>query len=311
MKVLVAGSSNIDLVARVNSFPVPGETIGGARFMQNLGGKGANQAVAAARMGGDVTFVTSLGNDVYAGSIRETIAREGINTGNIVEDPSNPTGTAIILVAASGENCIVVAPGANYSLTSDSIPGLDALIDDADIIVMQAEIPYETNRFIAQRASSKGKKVLFNPAPACHIDRGFMQAISILVVNETEASFISGIDYDGDNIDVIADALIESGAPEVVITLGSRGVYMKNTDTTIRIPARKVNVVDTTAAGDTFCGALAVMCAGRSIDRDALEFANTAASLAVTRAGAIPSIPYLDEVIPNLQQNINQLNRLS
>ncbi len=137
---------------------------------------------------------------------------------------------------------------------------------------------------------------MFNPAPACHIDPEFMKAISILVVNETEASFISGIRYDCLNIEEIADALIRAGAPEVVITLGSQGVYMKNSTSAVMIPARKVDVVDTTAAGDTFCGALAVMCAGRDLDRKALEFANTAASLTVTKAGAISSIPYLDEV---------------
>ena len=296
MKVVVIGSSNIDMVAQVSHLPAPGETVGDANFMQSLGGKGANQAVAAARLGGSVTFVTSLGNDMYADILKNHFKKEGITTDYIIDDVNHPTGTALIFVADSGENCIAVAPGANYSLLPGSITHFSKVIDEADIIVMQAEIPYETIKKIALSAKKKGKKVLFNPAPACLIDEELMKAIDILVVNELEAAFISGIEYTGNNLEEIALSLLQAGARNAVITLGSQGVYMKNDKEIIQLPGYKVNAIDTIAAGDTFCGALAVICAQREIDRDALSFANAAAAIAVTRSGAQPSIPTLDEV---------------
>ena len=296
MKVVVIGSSNIDMVAQVSHLPAPGETVGDASFMQSLGGKGANQAVAAARLGGSVTFITSLGNDMYAEILKKHFKKEGITTDYIIDDVNQPTGTALIFVADSGENCIAVAPGANYSLLPGSIIHFSKVIDEADIIVMQAEIPYETIKRIALLAKQKGKKVLFNPAPACLIDEELMKAIDILVVNELEAAFISGIEYTGNNLEEIALSLLQAGARNAVITLGSQGVYMKNDKEIIQLPGYKVNAIDTIAAGDTFCGALAVICAQREIDRDALSFANAAAAIAVTRSGAQPSIPTLDEV---------------
>lgn len=296
MKIVVVGSSNIDMVAQIKHLPTPGETVGDACFMQLLGGKGANQAVAAARLGASVTFITSLGNDMYADVLKKQFEKEGIVTDYVVDDVHHPTGTALILVADSGENCIAVAPGANHSLLPDSVTRFEAVIDEADIVVMQAEIPYETVKAVALLANGKGKRVLFNPAPACPIDRELMNAIDLLVVNEVEASFISGLSYTGDNLDEMATALMASGARHVIITLGSRGVYMKNKKETVRISGYKVNAVDTTAAGDTFCGALAVAYSQRGLDREALEFANVAAAIAVTRMGAQPSIPTLEEV---------------
>ena len=305
MKVVVIGSSNIDMVAQVSHLPAPGETVGDANFMQSLGGKGANQAVAAARLGGSVTFVTSLGNDMYADILKNHFKKEGIATDYIIDDVNHPTGTALIFVANSGENCIAVAPGANYSLLPGSITHFSEVIDEADIIVMQAEIPYETIKKIALSAKQKGKKVLFNPAPACLIDEELMKAIDILVVNELEAAFISGIEYTGNNLEEIALSLLQAGARNAVITLGSQGVYMKNDKEIIQLPGYKVNAIDTIAAGDTFCGALAVICAQREIDRDALSFANAAAAIAVTRSGAQPSIPTLTEVNAFIHPQIN------
>ncbi len=288
MKVVVIGSSNIDMVAQVNHLPAPGETVGDASFMQSLGGKGANQAVAAARLGGSVTFVTSLGNDMYADILKKNFEKEGITTDYIINDTQHPTGTALIFVADSGENCIAVAPGANYSFSK--------VIDETEIVVMQAESPYNTIKSIALLAQQKGKKVLFNPAPACLIDAELMKAIDILVVNEVEAAFVSGIKHTGDNLEKIAEALIAAGTQNVVITLGSHGVYMKNAHTSVRLPSYQVNAIDTIAAGDTFCGALAVMCAQKEINIEAINFANAAAAIAVTRSGAQPSIPTLEEV---------------
>lgn len=289
----------------MSHLPAPGETIGQARFMQSLGGKGANQAVAAARLGGSVTFVTSLGNDLYADMLKKHFREEGIITDYIVDDSDNPTGIALIFVAEDGENCIAVAPGANGSLLPSSIESFSEVLDDADIIVMQAEIPYDTIKQIALTASERGKKVLFNPAPACHIDAELMPIIDILVVNELEAEFISGIPYSNSNLEEISYTLIEAGARNVVITLGSGGVYMNNGTDAIRIPGFKVNAVDTTAAGDTFCGALAVACAAGEIDFESLKFANAAAALAVTRSGAQPSIPVLEEVNKFIKQEMS------
>lgn len=296
MEIIVVGSSNIDMVAQVNHLPIPGETVGDACFMQLLGGKGANQAVAAARLGGNVTFVTSLGNDIYADVLKKQFEKEGIITDYIIDDKSHPTGIALILVGDSGENCIAVAPGANYSLLPESIAHFEEVIDEADMIVMQAEIPYETVRAVALLAGQKGKKVLLNPAPACSLDRELMKSIDLLVVNEVEAAVVSGISNTNDNIEEMACALMGMGARNVIITLGGRGVYMKNGKETIRLPGYNVDVVDTTAAGDTFCGALAVACTHKGIDREALQFANAAAAIAVTRMGAQPSIPTLEEV---------------
>lgn len=296
MRIVVVGSSNIDMVAQVSHIPAPGETVGNARFIQSFGGKGANQAVAAARLGGSVTFVTALGNDMYADILKKHFTEEGINTDYIIDDSHHPTGTALIYVANSGENCIAVAPGANYSLLPESITKFSEIIEEADIVVMQAEIPYETIKKTALLAKQKGKKVLFNPAPACLIDEELMTAIDILVVNELEASFISGIEYTGNNLDDIAQTLLRSGARNIVITLGSQGVYMMNERETIQLPSFKVKAIDTVAAGDTFCGALAVACSPKGISKEALGFANAAAAIAVTRLGAQSSIPTLVEV---------------
>lgn len=296
MKIVVVGSSNIDMVAQVSHIPAPGETVGNASFIQSFGGKGANQAVAAARLGGSVTFITALGNDMYADILKEHFKAEGIMTDYIIDDANHPTGTALIYVANSGENCIAVAPGANFSLLPECIAQFSEIIEEADIIVMQAEIPYETIKTTALLAKQKGKKVLFNPAPACLIDEELMTAIDILVVNELEASFISGIEYTGNNLEDIAQTLLRSGARNIVITLGSQGAYMKNEQETIQLPSFKVKAIDTVAAGDTFCGALAVACSQREISRKALGFANAAAAIAVTRLGAQSSIPTLIEV---------------
>lgn len=339
--IVVVGSSNVDMTARVDHLPLPGETIGNALFMQAWGGKGANQAVAAARLGGDVTFVTALGGDLNGSALKTHFQQEGINTRYILTDNLQPTGTALIFVSKDAENCIAVAPGANYSLTPlVAEQAVDAL-HQADILVMQAEIPYATIARTAALAKQSGCKVLLNPAPACKIDDELMHLVDILVVNETEAATITGMDVCDDNLDAVAATLIERGAVSVVITLGSKGVYARTADASatagspasrtaapadapavwadapavwadtsavsasgkvLRANAFKVNAVDTTGAGDTFCGALAVRCATRPITEDALRFACAAAALSVTKAGAQPSIPTEAETTDFLQK---------
>lgn len=302
MKIVVIGSSNIDMIAQVSHLPRPGETVGQARFMQAYGGKGANQAVAAARMGGEVTFVTALGNDMYADLLKDYFSKEGIITDQIIIDTQNPTGTALILVAENAENCIAVAPGANGALSTDHIEQISDTLEGADMVVMQAEIPYETIRQVALLANKKGIKIMFNPAPACSIDSELMHIIDILVLNESEAQYISNSLIEEDNIDQIAQTLRDAGAKSVIITLGRKGSYLKTESEAYSIPSYPVNAVDTTAAGDVFCGALAVACAGSRINSEALRFASAAAAIAVTRVGAQPSIPVLSEVQDFMKQ---------
>lgn len=302
MKIVVIGSSNIDMIAQVSHLPRPGETVGQARFMQAYGGKGANQAVAAARMGGDVTFVTALGNDMYADLLKDYFSKEGIITDQIIIDTQNPTGTALILVAENAENCIAVAPGANGALSTDHMEQISDTLEGADMVVMQAEIPYETIRQVALLANKKGIKIMFNPAPACSIDSELMHIIDILVLNESEAQYISNSLIEEDNIDQIAQTLRDAGAKSVIITLGRKGSYLKTESEAYSIPGYSVNAVDTTAAGDVFCGALAVACAGSRINSEALRFASAAAAIAVTRVGAQPSIPVLSEVQDFMKQ---------
>lgn len=292
-KILVVGSSNVDLTARVEHLPVPGETVTNAEFVQTLGGKGANQAVAAARLGGEVTFATMLGHDAYAAELRNQFEKVGIDMSYVLDTAEAPTGTAFIFVSAKGENCIAVAPGANAHMTPEKVQIFKDAIKETDIVVMQAEIPYETVCAVANEAAARGKKVLYNPAPACNVSEDLIKCITTMVLNEVEASEVSGIQYNGNNLDEIADSLIARGVETVIITLGGDGVYMKDSKTTLRVPSHKVKVVDTVAAGDTFCGALA---AKGSIDKEALEFANAAAAIAVTRHGAQSSIPTLEEV---------------
>ena len=185
MKIAVIGSSNIDLVAQVNHLPKAGETVGNAKFFQTFGGKGANQAIATARLGGEVVFVTALGNDMYAEMFKKQLEQENIQINNIQYDMNNSTGTALIYVADNGENCIAVASGANMSLVVPQT--LPKLLNDVKIVLMQAEVPYRIVKEVALEAKSKSIKVIFNPAPACDIDTEFMNAIVLLIVNETEA----------------------------------------------------------------------------------------------------------------------------
>lgn len=304
MKILVVGSSNIDMIAQVDHLPAPGETVGNAKFIQAYGGKGANQAVAAARLGGEVTFITSLGNDLYSKALIKHFNNENIITKYIKVDSELSTGVALIFVASNAENCIAVAPGANYALLPAKVESLESLIKDSDIVVMQAEIPYKTISDVALLAHKNKVKVLFNPAPACQIDPELIQKIDILVLNEVEAETVSGKSLKDHSIEDIAVDLLNRGAKNVVITLGKEGVYLRTCNNSFKVPAFKVKAVDTTAAGDTFCGALAVACASEEVDVKALQFACAASAITVTKMGAQPSIPKKEEVVKFLKNNL-------
>ena len=261
-----------------------------------MGGKGANQAVAALRSGGNASFITSLGTDVNGQTALEYYKQQGLDVSMSLIVDGVPSGTAVILVNETGENCIVITPGANNKLSPEYIQGLENAIQDAGLIVLQMEIPYETVCAICEMAKKHGRKVMLNVAPARKVDEALLQAIEILVVNETEAETITGRKLKDGNIEEMADLLLSMGPKVVLITLGDKGCFLKTEGEKYIVPAFKVNPVDTTAAGDTFCGAVAAEYIRGNKWNEILKFASAAAAISVTRMGAQPSIPNQSEI---------------
>ncbi len=296
-KIVVVGSCNTDMVINMDRLPLPGETLLGGKFFMNAGGKGANQAVAAARLGGKVNFVAKVGNDPFGIRSIDQYKAEGIGTKHVVVDKEHPSGVALILVDAHGENSIAVASGANAHLLPEDIDQAKGIIEDCDILLMQLETPMETIEHAAQMAKRAGGKVILNPAPAHSLPESLLANLYMLIANETEAEYISGTRItDMDSVARAADIICHRGVENVVITLGSKGAFIKERDTYHQVPALKVKAVDATAAGDTFCGAVCVALAeGRGII-EAVTFANRAAAVTVTRMGAQSSLPYRREV---------------
>lgn len=296
-KIVVVGSCNTDMVINMDRLPLPGETLLGGKFFMNAGGKGANQAVAAARLGGKVNFVAKVGNDPFGMRSIDQYKAEGIGTKHVVVDKEHPSGVALILVDAHGENSIAVASGANAHLLPEDIDQAKGTIEDCNILLMQLETPMETIEHAAQMAKRAGGKVILNPAPAHSLPESLLADLYMLIANETEAEYISGTRItDMDSVARAADIICHRGVENVVITLGSKGAFIKERDTYHQVPALKVKAVDATAAGDTFCGAVCVALAeGRGII-EAVTFANRAAAVTVTRMGAQSSLPYRREV---------------
>ncbi len=295
--IKVIGSSNTDMVIKSKKLPAPGETLLGGTFMMNPGGKGANQAVAAARLGGNVTFVTKIGNDIFGSEAAELFGKEKINTKYIVKDAVNPSGVALINVDENGENSIVVAQGSNGTLSAGDINDEVFGTDDSDIFLMQLEIPVETVAFAAKKASANGNRVILNPAPACLLPDDLFRNLYLITPNETEAYILTGIEVnDTASAEAAARNLLEKGVRNVVITMGASGAYMLSDNISLMIPGFPVKAVDTTAAGDVFNGALAAALSEGSDISDAVAFANRAASISVTRMGAQASAPYRYEI---------------
>lgn len=296
-KIVVVGSSNTDMVIKAERLPVPGETVIGGQFMMNPGGKGANQAVAIARMGGEVTFVTKTGNDLFGRQSMELYNSENINTEYVFSDPDHPSGVALISVDAYGENCILVAPGANSALTVQDIEKARPELESAGIVLMQLEIPMETVEYAAEIAAEKGVKVALNPAPAQTLSNELLNRLYIITPNKNEAEILSGVKVtDWESARRAADRISEKGVEIVVITLGGLGALVKEGSHYHRVEAEKVDAVDTTAAGDTFCGTLCVgLSEGRSIV-EAVQLACKAAAITVTRMGAQAALPYRHEL---------------
>lgn len=298
-RIVVIGSSNTDMVIRTKNLPRPGETVLGGTFFMNAGGKGANQAVACARLGGAVTFVCKTGNDVFGHQAYQLFGDEGIDPSYVFSDPKNPSGVALILVDDNAENSIAVASGSNSNLvTADIDNSLDA-IENSEIVLMQLEIPIKTIEYAAQIAKSRGKMVILNPAPAPTepLPLSILKNIDLITPNETEAELISGIPVvDEPSAIAAAKRMAELGVKKIIITMGSKGAMLYEDGEAELIPSIRVKAVDTTAAGDCFNGALTIAISeGRSL-KDAVLFANRAAAISVTRPGAQVSMPYRHEV---------------
>lgn len=296
-RIVVVGSSNVDMVARVEEMPLVGETVGGAEFMSAFGGKGANQAVAAARLGGDTVFVTCVGKDIYGDTLEKNFASDGIDISRMKFSADKPTGTALILVDSKGRNSIAVAPGANANLLPEDIEALESDIAGAEYVLVQLEIPMATVEKTVDLAFRHGVKVILNPAPMCPIPNELLSRLYLITPNETEAARLTGIEVDCEEKAAEAAALLfAKGVRNVVITLGEKGSFVASADKSGIVPAIKVNAVDTTAAGDVFNGALVTALAeGKDIFR-AAEFATAASAISVSRMGAQPSIPRREEV---------------
>lgn len=296
-KIVVIGSCNTDMVIKTEKLPAPGETVIGGTFMMNPGGKGANQAVAAARMGGNVTFVSKTGNDLFGRQSVEGYIAEGIKTDYIFTDPVNPSGIALITVDTKGENCIVVAPGANATLCPDDISKAKTEFESSGLLLLQLEIPMETVEYAAKIAYDKGVRVILNPAPAQALSSELLKCLYMIIPNKTEAEMLSGIKVtDWESAEKAADIISEKGVNIVVITLGSHGALIKDGEQYHRIDAVPVEAVDSTAAGDTFCGALCVGLTDGMTIPDSVRFACQAAAISVTRMGAQSSTPYRKEI---------------
>lgn len=296
-KIVIVGSSNTDMVVKVPRIPIPGETIIGDEFLVIPGGKGANQAVAAARAGAEVTFISCVGDDLYGQQAIENYKKEGINTTYIKVQKGAHSGIALITVSQDGENCIAVAPGANNDLVAEDIHKYKEAFTDAKLILVQLEIPMSTVEAVVDLANIMKIPLMLNPAPGRTIPISLIKMITWITPNETEANIITSRKFLSDNNIVdMACELHNMGAETVIITLGKNGVYLKNDEYHEKLDSYKVKPIDTTAAGDVFNGALAFALANKTPLIKAIDFAQRAAAISVTKMGAQPSAPFRKEI---------------
>ena len=290
--ISVVGSSNMDLVIKTERIPRPGETILGGEFVMIAGGKGANQAVAAARLGAQVNFIARVGNDAFGTSMLENFARDGINSDYVVKDQSKASGVATITVDSNGENSIVVAPGANAALTPADVEAAEKVIAESDSLLLQLEVPLETVIRAAELARKHGTRVILDPAPAQKLPDNLLKLVDILTPNESEAELLTGIAGDSEETArKQAESLSSSGVCCVLVTRGASGSLLYDGKEFKSFSALKVKSVDSTAAGDCFNGALAAaLSEGKSIDQS-IAFASRAAACSTTRLGAQDSLP--------------------
>lgn len=301
--ILIIGSNNTDMMVKTKRFPKEGETVLGGKFLMNQGGKGSNQAVTAARLGANVTFITKVGDDLFGKQTQEILKKEGVDINQIIVAKGEQSGVALITVTDAGENNIVVAPGANMSLQVAELEGIDKSILLADIVLIQLEVPMEVVEYVAEKAKKYGKKIILNPAPACRLSDKLLDGLYLITPNQSEAELLIGAEItDEDPLRRAADLLRQKGVKNVIFTLGEKGIYFSNITNSDLIDAPRVKVVDSTAAGDIFNGALATALSNGKEWREAIEFGINAASISVTRLGAQASAPSLAEVIEFTQQ---------
>lgn len=302
-KLVVLGSINADHILNIEQFPQPGETVIGKQYKVAFGGKGANQAVAAGRSGAEIAFIACVGADDIGERVRRQLASDRIDTQPIEAIADSTTGVALIFVNAEGENVIGIDAGANAAVTPDYLARYQQKVIDADALLMQLESPLETVIAAARLAKQHQTKVILNPAPARELPDELLGMIDMITPNETEAQRLTGIAVDNDaDAARAAQALHDKGIATVIITLGSRGVWLSENGNGKLVPGFKVQAVDTIAAGDTFNGALVTALLEGRIMADAVRFAHAAAAIAVTRPGAQPSVPWREEIDAFLQQ---------
>ena len=295
--IFVVGSSNTDMVVRSKSLPKPGETVLGGEFLLAHGGKGANQAVAAARLGGNVFFVAKVGNDVFGQNAIQQFQNEKIATQFVSQAPNTASGIALINVNEQGENCIAVAPGANQFLSKKEIEEAAASFTSSDWALVQLEIPLESVSATLELANAHQVKTVLNPAPAQELPSHFYEQLFAITPNETEAECLTGIKISSlDSAHEAAKSLLDFGVQHVVITLGSQGAYYLSKFENFHVPSPTVIAQDTTAAGDCFNGALVVALSEGKNWKDAITFACNAAALSVQKMGAQPSLPFRNQL---------------
>lgn len=302
-KLVVLGSINADHILNIEQFPQPGETVIGKQYKVAFGGKGANQAVAAGRSGADIAFIACVGADDIGERVRQQLATDRIDTQPIEAIADSTTGVALIFVNAEGENVIGIDAGANAAVTPDYLARYQQKVIDADALLMQLESPLETVIAAASLAKQHQTQVILNPAPARELPDELLTMIDMITPNETEAQRLTGIAVNNDDDAArAAQALHDKGIATVIITLGSRGVWLSENGKGKLVPGFKVKAVDTIAAGDTFNGALVTALLEGRVMADAVRFAHAAAAIAVTRPGAQPSVPWREEIDTFLQQ---------
>lgn len=302
-KIVVVGSSNTDMVIKSAKLPIPGETVIGGTFWMGAGGKGANQAVAAARLGGRVSFISKVGMDIFGDQALENFQRDKIDISGIGRDKTAASGVALIMVDSEGENIISVAPGANFSLSPEDVEKHANLFADAGVVLLQLEIPLETVKTAAHLGAKHGAEVILNPAPAYSLESKLLKNISILTPNRNEAQLLTGTPIVNEaTAQKAARELQRQGVKNVIITLGKMGAMLATPDDIKFMPAYPVKAVDATGAGDAFNGAIAAaMMQGMPLP-DAIRFANAVSALTVSQPGAQSALPYLDQVYQFLQR---------
>ncbi|WP_195948243.1 ribokinase [Paraclostridium bifermentans] len=296
-KICVIGSLNMDLVVNVDEMPKKGQTLIGSKFKEIPGGKGANQAVAASRLGGDVYMIGKVGNDGFGESLLKQLKADKVKT-DYVQIEKGPSGVALITVDKNAENSIVVSPGANFELTESDIDKCIDGIKESSIVVIQLETPIDTIKYALEKSKELGKFTILNPAPAVKLSDDIIKNVDLLTPNETELEILSGVKIENeDDIKKAANVMIEKGVKQLIVTLGSKGSLYLDKDKIEFKKSYKVDAVDTTAAGDSYTGALSVAFSqGKDID-EAMDFASKVGALCVTNIGAQTSIPNLYDVM--------------